>query len=107
MSFKYCVIAILRDESVLTEYLTWLNSGHVQAVCDQGGATKCLVSVLDSDDDVVRVESAYTFPSFEKYETYCKDIAPSLRPEGIRLFVDTGKVTKFERVTGKVHFEYP
>lgn len=108
MSFRYCVIATLKDKSVLPEYMKWLNSGHVQAVCDQGGAKTCHVSVLDGSDDTdIRVESAYIFPSFEKYEYYCTEVAPTLRPEGIRLFVDTGLVTKFERVTGKVHFEYP
>jgi len=30
MSFRYCVLATLKDESVLPEYLAWLAGGHCQ-----------------------------------------------------------------------------
>jgi hypothetical protein len=104
MSFRYCVLATLKDESVLAEYIAWLSGGHCQAVVDRGGAINCTVSVLHNEAECC-VESAFLFPSKEAYDTYCSGVALELRPEGVALWVDTGKV-KFGRSTGDVQFKY-
>lgn len=51
------------------------------------------------------VESAFMFSSKESYDNYCSGVALELRPEGVALWVDTGKV-KFGRSTGDVQFKY-
>ena len=64
----------------------------------------CNVSVLHSEGECC-VESAFLFPSKETYEKYCNGVAHELRPEGVALWVETGKV-KFGRSTGDVQFKY-
>lgn len=99
-SIRYVVTATLQDKSVLDDYLHWLTHGHVDDVVKKGGALTGEVVVLNDTE----VESLFIFPSMEVYEAYCSGVAPVLREEGKKLFVDNGKVVKFERRIGNIAY---
>ncbi len=61
------------------------------------------INILESDDDVVRVESVYTFSSRASLQAYFDGPAVSLREEGKKLFIDTGKIS-FSRRIGEIIF---
>lgn len=112
MSFNYSlgvhyrVTAEILAIDYLEEYVEWLKNGHVQAVCD-AGATHADVSLLDDDDsNLIRVVSAYIFPSREALEAYFKGPAITLREEGVKLFVETGKI-RFSRTIGDILYSIP
>jgi hypothetical protein len=82
-------------------FQNWLTNGHIQGVL-AGGALSAEVIVLDADvDQLVRVESVYTFGSREALQSYFDGPAIPLREEGKALFIDTKKAT-FTRNIGNI-----
>lgn len=95
----YIVIATLPTEAIATDYVHWLNDGHVQAVV-AGGATVGEIIRLDPDP-ALRVMSRYEFSSRGMFDQYVRDIAPRLREEGLSRFGPVTGVT-FQRFVGEV-----
>ena len=102
---RYSVVATLANEGVLEEYTTWLKKGHIKKIVDDGGALQGDYSVLQSDENT-QVVSSFIFPSKDAYTAYATGLAVELRPEGVALFVNTGKVTKFERMITEIKYTY-
>ena len=101
---RYNVIATLANSNVLDEYLSWLAEGHIQAVVDAGGLSG-EYNVLRNDEPTettIRVASVYLFPNLEALSEYQNGVAITLRQEGIKLFVETNKVIKFDRYVGTI-----
>jgi hypothetical protein len=97
----YMVIATLPHERMVAGYTAWLLGGHVQAVI-AGGATVGEVIRLDpSDADRHRVMSRYEFPSRGAFDRYVRDVAPTLRAEGLAKFGPDKGVT-YQRLVGEV-----
>lgn len=71
-----------------------------------GGATSAELNVLDAeaDNNAVRVESIYIFPSRAALEAYFAGPAVALREDGKARFVDTKKAT-FTRRIGEIVFQ--
>jgi hypothetical protein len=107
--FRYIVTAFLVSQELASEYTSWLQHGHVEAVVVQGGAISAEVLVLDPtpDDARVAVQSSYLFRSREAYEVYQAGPAVALREEGRRLFAETGKVAEWRRSTAEVIISIP
>ena len=101
------MIATVQAEH-LEEYLSWLKSGHVQALIDEGGALSGeVVHLDDAAEGESRVASNYVFPSRAALDAYAgSDVAARLRGEGVSMFVDTQKVKQFERLVGPIVFQY-
>jgi hypothetical protein len=101
---RYNVIATLASSNSLDEYLSWLAGGHIQAVVHAGGLSG-EYNVLKNDDPNetnVYVASVYLFPTLEALHGYQNGIAVTLREEGVKLFVETKKVIKFDRYIGAI-----
>lgn len=101
---RYNVIATLANSNLLDEYLSWLAEGHIQAVVDAGGLSG-EYNVLRNDDPTettIRVASVYLFPNLEALSEYQNGVAITLRQEGVKLFVETNKVIKFDRYIGTI-----
>ena len=103
---SYNVTATLSGRESLEEYTSWLRSGHIQQVVEEGGASNGSLTVLDSPEGAIQVVSRFMFPDRAAYDRYQAEVAPRLQPEGKRLFVDTQKVLRFERAVGELQFEY-
>lgn len=97
----YMVIATLPSAQLAADYTAWLLHGHIQAVIS-GGATVGEVIRLDpSDADQHRVMSRYEFPSRGAFDRYVRDVAPTLRAEGLAKFGPDKGVT-YQRLVGEV-----
>ena len=97
----YEVTATLISEEARTEYIDWLFSGHVSAVCRW--AEEAEVVALNADtsgsDHPWRVKSVYWFTDQNAFDVYEREGAPTLRTEGIALSHELGGI-KFERDMG-------
>ncbi|CAM9372949.1 unnamed protein product, partial [Ectocarpus fasciculatus] len=94
---KYTVTATLASKDVLAQYTAWLRDGHIRRVVEEGGALQGDFSIA-SGQDTVQVISSFVFPDRKACDAYINGLAVTLRPEGVKLFVDTQKVLKFDRV---------
>lgn len=99
-AISYTVIATLPDTSTLTEYVSWLQQGHVAAVM-AGGATRGQIVKIEQPPDPLLVEVRYEFPDRQRFETYLQTDAPGLRADGLEKFPPERGV-KFERRVGTV-----
>jgi hypothetical protein len=104
-SVKYVVRATLSSQDVLPEYLKWLEETHVVQVLALGHAERGEIVVLNRDKDEPQVvETLYEFRDRDALDKYLAGPAITLRNEGTRLFVETGKVS-FARTIGTVSFK--
>lgn len=102
---SYSVLATLPDEHTASDYLRWLEGGHVQAVI-AGGAQWAQVTRLHPSHGAVLIETRYLFPDVATFETYIKDHAPALRADGKVRFGSHPGVS-FERREGTVILTTP
>jgi hypothetical protein len=107
--FRYIVTAFLLSQELASEYTSWLQHGHLEAVVVQGGAISAEVLALDPtpEDNRFAVQSSYLFPSRAAYEAYQAGPAVALREDGRRLFAETGKVVEWRRSTAEVILSIP
>lgn len=107
--FRYIVTAFLVSQELVTEYTSWLQHGHLEAVVNQGGALSAELLALDPtpEDSRFAIQSSYLFPSRAAYEAYQAGPAVALREEGRRLFAETGKVVEWRRSTAEVVMAVP
>ena len=99
-AIAYTVIATLPDEPTRSEYLAWLNAGHVDDVVRAGAAWAQVVRIEDPASPP-QVESRYLFPDRATFEAYLRDTSPRLRAEGLSRFPPARGV-RFERRVGIV-----
>lgn len=86
MTIAYTVTAEFDDLSVATEYVQWLQHGHLADVI-AGGATQASLSRLEaSSEKPLRFEARYLFPSMAAFTRYETQFAPRLRAEGAAKF---------------------
>jgi hypothetical protein len=100
----YTVIATLPDEPTASEYVQWLRDGHVQRVVKAGARDAAILRITDPVSPP-QVESRYTFPDRQSFETYLTSTAPALRAEGLRKFPPSRGV-RFERRIGELDWEH-
>lgn len=83
------------DESIHTDWLTWMKEEHIPQVLATGKFEKAtLVRVLVEEDmGGVTYSVQYKTNSREALEGYYKEHAPKLRAEGLKKFAD--KVLSF------------
>lgn len=98
-AIAYTVVATLPSEPVRSEYIRWLQDGHVAAVLAGGAQTGHIVRI--DDPAGFQVETRYTFASRAALDAYIRDTAPALRADGLRLFgPDRG--VRYERRIGTI-----
>ncbi len=88
----YAVTATVPGRDLASEYVGWLEGGHVGDVM-ASGATSAAVVRLDptpDDPDAIRIETQYVFPSRGVFEYYEREHAPALRESGRSLFAGRG-----------------
>ena len=83
------------DESIHTDWLTWMKQEHIPQVLATGKFEKAtLVRVLVEEEmGGVTYSVQYKTNSREALESYYKEHAPKLRAEGLKRFAD--KVLSF------------
>lgn len=92
----YIVTATLPDEPCASEYVDWLESGHLREVVALGKARWGRIARVLEPASPIRVESHYLFESRADFDTYVRMHANRLRAEGIQRFpADRG--LSFER----------
>ena len=94
-AISYSVVATLPDEKTRSEYVEWLQSGHVDAVVRAGAHTGVILRV-EEPASPPQVETRYVFTTREDYERYIRDAAQALRAEGLRQFPPERGI-RFER----------
>ena len=106
MKVRYTVTAAMKGKDVFEEYVQWLQGGHVQALITAGALSACVEAHQDNTEEEFKVDSVYVFACQADLDSYSAGAAVALREEGIKLFVETGKVTFSRKVTNIV-FELP
>lgn len=91
MSYCYSVRAVLPDDVVRREYLSWLRSGHVHAVL-AGGARAARI-ILD-DARPLEIVTQYDFADHAAFQVYERESAPALRAEGVARFGSRASFTR-------------
>lgn len=97
----YMVTATLPDEATLTDYLAFLEDGHVDEVVAHGAHTAMIVRLEPTPGAEHRVLTQYIFPTRELFDRYIQHFAPALRAEGLRRFPPDRGV-RFERLIGEI-----
>ena len=97
-AIAYSVIATLPDVSAASEYIGWLQSGHVQRVLESGAVWAGIIRI-EQPPAPTQVESRYVFPDRAAFERYLVETAPGLRAEGLTKFPPSSGVS-FERRVG-------
>lgn len=96
MSFAYTVTAEFDDPNVATEWVTWLQHGHLDDVLEGGALEAELVQFSPT-----KLEVRYRFASAESFAAYERDFAPKLRAEGLAKF-PAARGVRMSRSTGAV-----
>jgi hypothetical protein len=96
-AIAYTVVATLPGEDVASEYIGWLESGHLDAVLEAGAANAMIVRIQDPPAPI-QVETRYVFPTREVFERYLREAAPALRAEGQARFPPHRGVTFTRRI---------
>ena len=99
-AIAYTVIATLPDQQTASEYVEWLEEGHVDAVVKAGAHSASIVRITDPGTPV-QVETRYVFSNRAQFDTYIQVGAPALRAEGLKRFPPERGV-RFERRVGEV-----
>lgn len=101
MSIAYTVHAEFDSLDVASEWVRWLQDGHLAEVL-QGGATRAAVVRLEPvEGHQLRFEARYRFPSMQVFQRYEKEFAPKLRAEGLAKF-PPGRGVRMTRSLGEV-----
>ncbi|MFZ5443917.1 MAG: DUF4286 family protein [Myxococcota bacterium] len=96
MSFDYTVHAEFDDAAVATDWVAWLQHGHLDDVLEGGALEAELVQLSPT-----KLEVRYRFASAESFAAYERDFAPKLRAEGLAKFPPSRGV-RLSRTTGQV-----
>lgn len=100
-AFSYVVHATFEDSAVREEWIAWLRDGHAAEVMG-GGAVSA--EVIRLDGEVLAAEARYRFGSREAFRRYEREVAPTLRADGLARFPPERGV-RYLRSTGDVAFE--
>ncbi len=95
--FYYSVTATLNTQIAKDQYLTWLKSGHVQALLQW--AIRAEIIDLHSDSNQFQVKSMYLFKDQDAFQHYLQEGAPKLRAEGAVIAQELG--IQFLRQSGE------
>lgn len=95
LALAYTVTATLPDTLTRDEYVAWLKDGHLAKVL-AGGAITAAILRIDDPAHPIRIQTRYTFPSPQAFETYVNTHADALRAEGQARFPARRGVT-FQR----------
>jgi hypothetical protein len=96
----YSVIATLPDEPTRSEYIAWLNDGHLDQVVKGGARSAMIVRVLEPPTPP-RVETRYVFDTRDLFDRYLRESAPALRQDGLQRFPPSRGIT-MERRLGEI-----
>ena len=102
----YGVICTLPDEALATEYLAWLEGGHVDAVVKGGAHSAMIVRLERAPGDglaagCVQVMTQYIFSTREQFDQYVAVHAPALRADGLKRFGPERGI-RMQRVLGEI-----
>jgi hypothetical protein len=86
MGIVYTVVAEFDDLAVASEWVHWLQNGHLAEVLEGGATQAMIVRVEPTDQHPLRFESRYRFPSMASFIEYETKHAPKLRAEGLAKF---------------------
>ena len=99
-AIAYTVTATLPDQALASEYISWLEDGHVDQVLQHGAHTAMIVRITDPAPPI-QVETRYIFANRQAFDRYLKEAAPRLRAEGIGRFPPERGI-RFDRRVGEV-----
>lgn len=86
MGFAYTVTADFDALPVATEWVAWLQEGHLQDVLDAGALEATLVRVEPTPEAPLRFEARYLFADAQAFARYEAGPAVALRAEGAARF---------------------
>ncbi|MBE2251109.1 MAG: DUF4286 family protein [Myxococcus sp.] len=89
MGIVYTVMAEFDDLAVASEWVHWLQHGHLAEVLAGGATHAMIVRVEPTDAQPLRFESRYRFASMAAFIEYETKWAPKLRAEGLAKFPPT------------------
>jgi len=101
MRFSYTVTAEFDDAAVASEWVAWLEHGHLAEVL-AGGALEASVVRLSA----LKLEARYLFADAAAFAKYEREAAPKLRAEGLAKFPATRGV-RMSRSMGEVLVTLP
>lgn len=84
----YAVICSIKHDNKVSEWLEWLENGHIDDV-KKGGAIDVRIIRHDPEDDLseeTTLEVQYVFPDRQAFDRYVAEYAPKLRQEGLDKF---------------------
>jgi hypothetical protein len=103
MKIAYTVAVTFSDSSLVEDWLSWLQGGHIADVL-AGGASD--VEIIEMEASSPSFEIRYHFPSREGFANYEKEHAPRLRAEGLARF-PAEKGIIYRRSVGVVKRTFP
>lgn len=101
MTVEYCVTAEFDGLEVASEYVQWLQHGHLAQVLDGGATEARLVRLEPTPERPLAFQTRYRFPSMAAFTRYEQEFAPKLRAEGAALF-PPGRGVRMRRSLGEV-----
>lgn len=85
----YAVICTIENQSKVSEWVDWLEKGHIDDV-KKGGATDARIIRHDPEEGgtegATTLEVQYIFPDRQAFDHYVAEYAPKLRQEGLEKF---------------------
>lgn len=84
-AIAYSVITTLPDEATASEYIAWLEDGHVDEVV-RGGAHSAMIVRIEEPPGSIQVETRYVFANRDAFDRYVSTVAPRLRADGLARF---------------------
>jgi len=101
MRFAYTVMAEFDDAVVASEWVSWLEHGHLAEVL-AGGALEAKVVRLAP----LKLEARYLFADAAAFAKYEREAAPRLRAEGLAKF-PASRGVRMSRSMGEVLVSLP
>lgn len=99
-AIAYTVVATLPDEQTASEYIAWLQEGHVAEVVAAGANNGVIIRVQEPPSPI-QVETRYMFANQAAFDDYIRSAAPGLRAKGLERF-PASRGIRFERRVGWV-----
>jgi len=99
-AISYTVVATLPDEQTASEYIAWLEGGHVAEVVGAGANNGMIIRIQDPATPI-QVETRYLFANQAAFDRYVREAAPGLRAAGLGRF-PLSRGIRFERRVGTV-----
>lgn len=86
MTIEYTVTAEFDELAVASEWVRWLQDGHLADVLAGGATRGTIVRLEPSSERPLAFQARYRFPSMAAFTTYEQTVAPKLRAEGLAKF---------------------